>query len=187
MSPTERARQVHGCIGAFREQRDAVAQHARNLHSGHVMTLALMELSHEACDTGQQALADSPAELSEAILAALFGQWPRPAGRAPGRPTQRPPGVIVRELPWDAWASAAGEGPGLRLQTDAIMTASSAELPQTTRRTPDMQNSNASQDVQVKMLGKTLMELTPSQRAQAVRIASKLLANRAASKVQTKG
>ena len=107
LHPAERARRVQSAFPVLRPRRDAVAEHARALAGGHVMSLHPIELSHEAPPTDGVPLADSPAELSRRLLAALFGRWPAPSDPAP--PTRRRPGLTVRELTWDE-AQRLGSG-----------------------------------------------------------------------------
>jgi hypothetical protein len=71
MTPTEIARQAHTSIGLFRDQRDAVAEYARSLDRPHTVPLLPVQTG-ERYD-GIAALAVSPAQLSDRLLAAIFG------------------------------------------------------------------------------------------------------------------
>jgi len=107
MTPTERATLVHTIVSKFRDQQDAVVCHAASLAAGHVMQLNAMELTYQIEPEVFTALADSPAQLSERLLTALFGAWPIDAGRRAHGITQRRQGVVVSEVAWAAWESAA--------------------------------------------------------------------------------
>jgi hypothetical protein len=101
------ATEVHAQLSMFRDQHDAVARHAASLAAGHVMTLDAMELTYKAELRVMPALAESPAQLSERFLTALFGSWPIDTGRRANGITRRRQGVVVSEVSWAAWESAA--------------------------------------------------------------------------------
>lgn len=107
MKPSQLAASVHGQILKFRDQHDAVVRHAASLAAGHVMTLNAMELTYTAEPEVLTALASSPSQLSDRLLSALFGSWPIDTGRRANGITQRRQGVVVSEVPWAAWESAA--------------------------------------------------------------------------------
>jgi acyl-CoA-binding protein len=106
MTPTDFAESVHAKFGLLRGQRDAVREHATALRSTHVFSLPIG--MSDAVDDQRQALASSPADLSERLLRLMFGHL-YTAQSDSSATTQRPgPGLIVSEVCWDAWNSAVG-------------------------------------------------------------------------------
>ena len=51
-------------------------------------------------------IAQSPAALSEQLLAILFGQWPPTGAPREVAPAYRAPSVVVKEVGWTEWESA---------------------------------------------------------------------------------
>lgn len=105
MQPIEFSRLVHTQFRLFRDDAAEVAAYANGMRSGHTMSLGPLELSYEAFAHGGP-IADSPTQLSEALLLALFGSWPPDASRPEGRKSRRRSAVLVRETTWEAWLDA---------------------------------------------------------------------------------
>ncbi len=105
MQPIEFSRLVHAQLRLFRDDAAEVAAFANGMRGGHTMSLGPLELSHEVFAQNGP-IAASPAQLSHALLCALFGAWPPDAPRPDGRPTRRRSAVSVRESTWEAWLHA---------------------------------------------------------------------------------
>ena len=106
MTPTDYAQKMHAKISVFRDQREAVAKYARNMRTGHVLSMPPLTRAADGCDGECVALASSPAQLSDKLLELMFGErGVAPATRQRAMQSQRA-GVVVSEVEWDEWASA---------------------------------------------------------------------------------
>ena len=81
MKPVDRAAQVHGAISLFRGSDGEVQRYAKSLSNEHVLELPSLESQHSSPHQNSSIEVTSPAELSDRILSALFGQWPPKPGR----------------------------------------------------------------------------------------------------------
>ena len=106
MTPIDYAQKMHAKISVFRDQREAVAAHARNMRTGHVLSMPPLTRAADGYDGECVALASSPAQLSDKLLELMFGErGVAPATRQRAMQSQRA-GVVVSEVEWDEWASA---------------------------------------------------------------------------------
>lgn len=112
MTPTDFAREAHSKLSLFRDQRDAVAEHARNMRRVHVLTLPPMTCAGDGGVEAHVALASSPAQLSDKLLNLLFGDVAaaRPNSRCALR--SKRPGLVVSEVEWSEWVRAAASNDG---------------------------------------------------------------------------
>lgn len=108
MNPTEFATRVHRQVSMFRDRHGEVARHAAGIASAHVVDLGPFDLDQLTGQLPTTAVANSPAELSDRLLSALFGSWPCDDRRRIHFVAARPPGMIVTEVDWSAWTRASG-------------------------------------------------------------------------------
>lgn len=106
MTPIDYAQKMHAKISVFRDQREAVAAHARNMRTGHALPMPPLTHATDGHDGECVALASSPAQLSDMLLELMFGERSvAPATRQRAMQSQRA-GLVVSEVEWDEWASA---------------------------------------------------------------------------------
>lgn len=106
MKPASLSAQIVARVSLFRgDPATAIAEHARNLERVHALNLDGIEA---VADRDLTVLNVSrPGDLSEQVLALLFGQWP-PNRSVKKSECRRPlKGVTVTELDWSEWRRVA--------------------------------------------------------------------------------
>ena len=108
--PTRLAKAVHARVGMFRDQKDAVQSYVPQGQGGYVWEIDPVLVPDVPLGPMDNPLADSPADLSDQLLAILFGRWP--PSRTPSAVVGklRRPSIDVREGSWEEWQAAVDRG-----------------------------------------------------------------------------
>ena len=101
--PTRLAKALHGRIGMFRGHDDAVQSFEPPGQGGYVWEIDPAFTPDVGLGPLDASIADSPAALSDQLLAILFGQWPPTGAPSAVAPRRRGPAIVVRELSWAEW------------------------------------------------------------------------------------
>lgn len=101
--PTRIAKAIHRRIGLFRGENDAVQAYNPPGEGGHVWNIDPVAVPAIGLGPTDPPLAESPADLSDQLLAVLFGKWPTIGTASAVAPTQRPPSMTAYEVEWKEW------------------------------------------------------------------------------------
>ena len=107
--PTRLAKALHGRIGMLRDQHEAVQSFQPPSQGGHVWEIDPAMAPDVGLGPLDTPIADTPAALSDQLLAVLFGQWPPVGAPSAVAPQRRAPSIVVREVGWDEWQAAVGD------------------------------------------------------------------------------
>ena len=101
--PTRLAKALHERIGMFRGHDDTVQSFEPPGHSGYVWEIDPAIAPDVGLGPLDTPIADTPAALSDQLLAILFGQWPPTGAPSAVAPRRRGPAIVVREVGWAEW------------------------------------------------------------------------------------
>lgn len=112
-TPAEFAATVLGQFAVFRgDAHQAALAYARSLSSPRTLELQGTLESLVPMPTAAALNAGSSAELSDRLLAVLFGSWPPASGNVPQAPPRRLPGLSVRVASLSEWDACVSEQAG---------------------------------------------------------------------------
>ena len=108
--PTRLAKAIHRRIGMFRDEEDAVQSFVHEGQGGHIWAIDPMLIPDVRIGPTDSPIADSPAHLSDQLLAILFGRWPPGGTPSIVAAKQRPPTIVVRDIDWAEWQAVVDQG-----------------------------------------------------------------------------
>ena len=104
--PTRVAKAIHKRFGMFRGHDDAAQSFESPGQGGHVWEIDPARAPEVGLGPMDPPIAETPAALSDQLLAILFGKWPPTGAPSTVAPQRRAPSIVVREVGWDEWQAA---------------------------------------------------------------------------------